>query len=351
MPATAIGVADASPRQGAPLREPWIGHVHLLRGCAILAVLLVHTTDVFHFAPHTVGAEIAVSLIDITGYFLLISGYLFQHLMGRYAYGRYLTRKLRVVITPYLIVSAPAIAIYLLGLKTHPWLPPSFFDQPPLTVTFSFLATGAHLGPLWFIPMMALFYLAAPALAWIDKAPGRYALALPAAFALSLLIPRPLHDANAVQAFGHFAFAYLLGMAASRFSGLWLPRVSAHAHLCVAVSVALFAVSLAPGLSLAAHLVLKLPLCLALLALFHRHGAWRAPALTHLATISFGLYFVHGYIVGFARMLVDRLGYHHHPAGLAALLLAYAIVLASSVAIVDGLRAIFGARSRMLIGA
>lgn len=99
-------------------------------------------------------------LTEWTAIFLLISGFLFQFLLPKYEFSSFMKKKITNVILPYIIVSIPAILIYLLGYKTvHNWIDISeLLSNSKLYAIFYFYLTGGHLGPLWFIPVLTLIF-------------------------------------------------------------------------------------------------------------------------------------------------------------------------------------------------
>src|SRR5690606_14373892 len=105
--------------------------------------------------------------------FFFISGYLFQHLSGKFEYKTYLQRKFNNVILPYIIISIPAIIVSV-------WIIPQdgmwdwFYTSPKWVQILLFYATGKHLEPLWFVPAVTLIYLVAPLLLKIDRHPTAY---------------------------------------------------------------------------------------------------------------------------------------------------------------------------------
>lgn len=81
--------------------------------------------------------------------------------MPRYEVKKFYASKFKNVILPYLIISIPAISIYVLGLKKeHNWVDINeLMKHSILYILIFFYATGANLGPLWFIPMLSLIFL------------------------------------------------------------------------------------------------------------------------------------------------------------------------------------------------
>ena len=138
--------------------------------------------------------------------FVFIAGYLFQHLSNRFDIKKYYLSKLQNVVIPYLIISIPAILFYItVEQKNTVW--PSFYAEPAWLQMIYFYITGLHLSPMWFIPMIIMFYLLAPVLVKADKTRYFYCL-LPFFLLVSFSVERGLTHHN----FMHFFSIYILGM-------------------------------------------------------------------------------------------------------------------------------------------
>ena len=101
--------------------------------------------------------------------FVFIAGFLFQYLKKKFEYRSYLIRKTRYVILPYLIISALPIGLKLIGLHQSDWVPPEMIPDGIFGKAVFYLASGKHLGPFWFIPMIVIFYIISQLLIKIDK--------------------------------------------------------------------------------------------------------------------------------------------------------------------------------------
>ncbi len=150
--------------------------------------------------------------------FVFIAGYLFHHLSAKYEYKRYLKKKFLNVLLPYLVLSIPAVyhAIWVEGLEER------FVELQDTGVFYKvawlYLKGGAHLNhPLWFIPMIMLFYLAAPLFMFISKNQKWYLL-LVILLPVSLLVHRPIYpNLDVFHSFLNFLPVYILGMFFSQF--------------------------------------------------------------------------------------------------------------------------------------
>lgn len=86
----------------------FLSEVDRLRGVAILLVVVSHALVL---ATETgVGHVLHTLARGSTWMFVFVAGYLMAHLRDRYGYWGYLRRKLRNVISPYIVVVSLALA-------------------------------------------------------------------------------------------------------------------------------------------------------------------------------------------------------------------------------------------------
>lgn len=346
-----------APHLAGDRSRAFLPHVHLLRALAILLVVGAHCWPDFAWTPTQRGWVLLV-FDNVTVIFMFLSGLLFQHLSGRFAYRRYLAHRFSIVVLPYLIVSTPAVlAVVFWRHRDAVW--PWVYALPPWQQIAVLLLTGKHLAPLWFMPMMALFILAAPLFVVIDRRIG-YRWLLPATILLATLIGRD-GVGGLATVLGKAVFmlpAYLAGMAFSRYRVAaegWCARAAPALAGALGVVSAAILLGWTPGLDLS--LIQKLLLTPLLLV-----GLARVPpsAVTRgagtLAGMSFGIYFVHGYVITLFRIGWDRWtglddGAPPFAPSVPGLLLHVAAVALLSVALVAIVRRVLGARSRYVIGA
>jgi len=334
--------------QARPKKE-FLGYIHSFRGLAILYVVVGHTMWLLNW-PDAPGKRtlLASVLTNGTVFFVFIAGYLFQHLSYKFEYRKYLVSKLTNVVCPYIILSLPAIiAKTAVPRPAEMWT--GFYELPVLVQISTFYITGLHAVGYYFIPMICLFYLIAPLLLYLDRRRWVY-LFLPAFVAVSLLISRgwhPLHN------MAHFFSAYLLGMFFSRYrketlnfaAGTW-PVLLGLATTCVALDY----YRVWPAINW--NFLQKLLLCAFYLWLLartdHIVGKWLAP----FATASFGIYFLHPYVMATMRKGFAFLGYGDSlPSNsLLLLLLLFCLVSGTCLVLVYLGRRLFGSHSRLFIG-
>jgi len=324
------------------------------RGVAIIFVMLSHLGS-FEGATG-VGKFFYFVVANATAWFVFLSGYLFYHIeRNRFVYAGYLSKKARYVVLPYLILSIfPLVAGFLFGRPALLGL------SGPGYVGWSLVVGGSVVGPLWFVPMITIFFLCSPVFNRLARTRMIYPLAL-AGIAFSVFSWRPIVNANPLLAFLNFLGFYLLGLAFAAGRGyLDALRESVKSALilaCLGLFVAAFALYVAltdspagffDGLGIFNPLQFgKLALLVALFFLFERYLNKQNEMLAMTAKISFGLFFMHGfYLMAFARIQPFLPGGN----GLLTFFEEVAIVILASFVTVLSIQRILGKHSRYVIG-
>lgn len=268
--------------------------------------------------PGRSGDYLHYFLADATAWFVFISGYLFYYLeINKFFYFSYLKRKWKFVITPYLTLSIPAIAAGLY-LGRH-----IMYDlSVPAYILWALTTGGTMVGPMWFIPMITIFFLLTPLFRLIARSNWIVAVAA-IGLIFSLFSFRPYFNTNAIFSFAHFVGFYLLGIAMAKHEDK-LKNLSHPWVACiVGISLAIFFLFayLYPGIdkdqahfygtigSLNHILVGKFSLLVAIFFLFERFVNYQQDGLAFLAKISFGLFFIHGFMSLFFGRWFSQLSY------------------------------------------
>lgn len=334
--------------QVAPVKRAKLGYIQSLRSIAIFLVIVAHCRDSFSADDVVRSSYVDLFTTHINIIFIFVSGFLFQFLLGRFEYRKYLTTKVRNVLLPYVLVSVPAILIYLLGFKPIEKLgAPGWIDNPVEFASYMLL-TGSHLAPFWFIPMMCVFYLLAPLFRWIDRNPAFYGLIIPF-LAISMVIGRSPHDQPLWNA-AFYVPIYVLGMCVSHFRETLSPIFARFWPLLLAC---IFLPELWSGSFFVYSnllLVSKILVCFGIIGLLIRYDAVIPAWFHYLGDISFGIFFVHYYIVASVTMLAAH-GKLPFLNGLDIYLALIILVTALSVATVAAIKRVTGAYSRQVIGA
>lgn len=199
----------------------FLGYIHAFRGVAILIVLLGHARLLMPW-PELRDSPWSLRLLSTlveggTVPFIFIAGYLFQHLAPRFEYGPFLRTKLKNVVAPYVVVSLPILAhafVFRSGLYAER---DAMGVREVVLVGAGSLLNARHaFVPYWFIPMICMVLLAAPALLAIDRRPKLY-FGLLLAIPLAALLHRSELHVNPLQDAAHLLPVFVLGMLMSRY--------------------------------------------------------------------------------------------------------------------------------------
>lgn len=344
-----------------------VRYIHLLRGIAILMVVMIHCVQLKPWPPGDTAFELlSIILWDATGLFFMVAGFLFHHLSKRFEYGSYLWRKFTNVIVPFLLISTPGL-IHTLGYWNVPIDHPELVTKP---VWYHALFLLAYPGeqynyPLWFIPVMATFFLMAPLFIWLMKRPRWFMAVLALACLYSTLNYRPsiekYHHVNHVL---YWLSSYMVGMAVSlsreplmawarrnewALWAAWAAVVLVQFGVMGDGSPLRFEISnRQTGLVLNLFFAQKVLMFLALLSTLKRIENRPLVALDNLATFSFPIFFVHAYIL---KALFESSFGFSLSASVGSFMLTSVVVVAGSFALGWLSRKTLGPASRYVVGA
>lgn len=146
--------------------------IHVLRGVAIIMIVFSHCLGVFKnsnlIANSYLFSFLNLFAFNFTTFFVLIAGFLFQHLTYKFDTKTYYLSKFKTVVCPYISVSIFCFFFYhyqyLSGL---PWY--SSTEPNVISSITRMMLTGTQLLPLWFMPMIIIVYLMGPLLFYWSK--------------------------------------------------------------------------------------------------------------------------------------------------------------------------------------
>lgn len=325
------------------------------RGLAILFVMLSHVASLSELTA--IGVYLRYIVADATTWFVFISGYLFFYIEGKnFNYRAYLLKKVRYVVVPYLVLSVPAILAGLYFSRAD------ILDLPPLAyVLWSLAVGGSVVGPMWFIPMIVIFFVLSPVFIRLATSRSLY-LAAAAGVLFSLYSSRPINNLNPMLAFAHFVGFYIFGLSlavgmnrvdalknAGRAPFVMLLALTAFvACAFVAANAESLSAGFFDGLGILNWLQLgKLFLLIATFLFFESFGAKKSAFLGYFARISFGLFFIHGFYALLFSVLAQNVGIDNTAIKFAV---EFLVVVVGSVATVYAVRLVLKKRSRYVIG-
>lgn len=280
--------------------------VHRARGLAILCIVAGHAmTNVDWLGAYEVERGLALAMRNWTVPFVFIAGYLFRHLDVGGDYRTLLRQKARRLLLPYLVVSAPLLAAFALNVVVEPRWASERWQGLGGGRYLVYVFTGAHARHFWFIPVMFTIFAMAPL--WrsrpLQRGMGLH-LALVLSVVVSLIIDRDA-DASAYPLLRvlHFASCFVWGLWVATYRTALDQHRRAVTVGMVAVAVAVVS-SVGPNdpKMFAANYGLKMALCPLLLFAFNRQlPNMLDVVLGRLAELSFGIYFVHVYLLDAMR--------------------------------------------------
>jgi membrane-bound acyltransferase YfiQ involved in biofilm formation len=335
---------------GSPLsaRRPFLRHIHHFRGIAILLVVISHVIVV----PVATGRNTGVYYwlyrltTNVTVFFVLISGFLFQYIHDHRGRGYWATlgKKLRNIYLPMLIMSLPALLIF-----TWPALDALELDSVGKQVgrVAYRLALGQYLRPFWYIPFIMTMFVISPLLLKLIKLRGAIMIIILWAAGSVYCFPRsagqlpseifyfaPLFTLGAWMSYHYDSLGpklgrhwWVYGIVAVGAMVLLGGAIPFHAPERVMVlNVIPVNIRAAAGIPSILGCVFKTSLALAFWGFLRRFEETPMPILDRFATYSFGIYFVHSYFLALGIQYASRLLPAGYTGGLVALL-AYCIAV------------------------
>lgn len=324
------------------------------RGLSIIFVMFSHLSS--FEALGTVGDASYFLVGNATAWFVFISGYLFYYIESKnFQYADYLLKKLKFVIIPYLLLSIPAI---LAGM---------YFSRPKVLgldnasyVIWSLIVGGSIVGPMWFIPMIAVFFLMSPLFHRLANHRAVYPMAA-LALVFSMFSARPLNGTNPLLSFLHFLGFYLMGLAFAKSATYTSELKTSTRRVLIVAGFTLFLwaalwyegpYSDAPGffVGLGTFNLLqfgKWALLIMLFFLFEQSFNRPNRMLGYFAKVSFGLFFIHGFHSVFFSKFKQYVPYW---STLQIFLGEVFFVAIAPVATVYVLKLLLGKKSRYVIG-
>jgi peptidoglycan/LPS O-acetylase OafA/YrhL len=352
-PECRVGSNDRVPSQ------PFLMSIHFFRAIAIILIVAQHSLesqwDMAWIRADTFVERLIFNLIiGGTGLFVFISGFLFHHVFfAKFNYRNFLVRKAKTILIPYTILSF----IPTLLLIRSP--DPNMGAYPFWKITL----TGCSVGPYWFIPFIFTMFLLAPLyLLFARLRPNLQGSIIVVLVFISCLIHRPAWGCQPeflIQNVIYYLPVFLLGFICSQHRSAVLALLERRKLMLIMV-VLLFAAwqsyfydgvgnfrkSPLPLTVVDVNLLQKIFLCLFLLVFVHGFEKKRNRVIELVATASFAIYFLHGFVIRWLFFLPDVVLYRGWASVPLIVIIATLICLALGYAV----KLVIGSRSRFVIG-
>jgi len=297
------------------------------RGIAIVIIVAGHCLYMSGWdVDRSVEKWLANLVLGGTTLFVFISGFLFHHIYSaRFNYRKFMSTKIKNVLTPYLLISLPYVLYTVLVKGTGPYAEHIFSPEPGLYGSYVrpialYLWTGRMLEAYWYIPfIMVVFALSPLIMAFIRLRPSMRLLILALLLTLSLFIQRPVLNLSVVQSVVYFLPVYLFGIVVSIHRQTIYDRLAGREAYLLAAAALLALVQaywypsfgnlnkppFQPALP-DVLLVQKLLLCVLFTIWLQRFEHRTLPILERLAAGSFAIYFIHPCVLKGVQLIIDR---------------------------------------------
>ena len=351
--------------------KEFLGYLHSFRGFAILNIVFIHAVVAAVIGSNNNEFDLTnpVAIInevlfhDSTIYFAIISGLLFSAILQKRGYQKFYLSKLRYVVLPYLFIT--------LVVTASKWAGGSISEQNGFMDFLSTLGRdflfGKANGLYWYIPVLFFLYLVTPLLAYLQRNQNTGKVLTLLIILAPLLVTRVQMAFDyilSLQTMIYFTGAYALGMLMGQNLEQSLERINKYRQplliitLVTTLTLLLLYISESDMLgpvSLRESLFYLQKSCLSALLIlaFYRLGDRQPQWLHALAKDSFGIYFIHGFVVfGTLSWFTFVLGMKSispfHTIIGSVLITAFAITI--SMLVIRLFRLIFKKKSRMFIG-
>ncbi len=332
-----------------------LSYINLFRAIATLFVVFNHSIHGLQWGANYDNLEMSrlMKIVFSNGafFFVFIAGFIFQHLLFKYDYRKYLKSRFMLVILPYLLVSIPAVFVWtFVYQKSSINIPRDLYDQSWWYIAGYYYLNGSHMAPLWFIPMIAMFYLLSPLFALLDRYPIIY-FSIPVLMWISYEYPRQF---SPLLQMIHFFPVYIIGMCASRYKEQILPKVYRYRYLVFVAFLGFVAYEWLMTRQIQSFFNYMNKFCLSFLfiALLSHYGDKPFKWLTWFAAINFSVFFLHTYANAGLKILITGGPSQSLPilGNIGYQMIYYTVVVGISIAICLLVKKIFGQRSKYLIG-
>ena len=347
----------------------YLRSLEYFRGIAIVFIVAGHCYILSDWQfPTVLERSVANVLTSSTALFVFVSGFLFHHVFyPRFNYIKFMKKKLRNVLAPYLFFSLFGIT-YALAVD-GPY--PEFFFGPGdswwdrfLRPSLLYLLTGAEIWAYWYIAFIMIVFAFSPLFTLYIKTSLVIRLSLLAALLLfAMFLQRPPDNLLVAQSVFFYTPVYLAGILASqnrqqlhalfdKREGWLLVGAAILALVQAYTYTGAGSMHAAPftwnGLDI--NILQKLLLSLFFMLYLHRFENRHVSLLTTLAQASFAIFFIHCWIVLALIPVLQPLyrAVSLHP--LPALVLNVLLVLFLSYLLAALIKRLLPNTSKMLIG-
>ena len=300
--------------------------LNYFRAIAIVLIVAGHCYNLVGIHAETLIEKTLINILTGgTSLFVFISGFLFHHIFySRYKYMKFMKGKVKNVLVPYFLLSIPIIYWYI--LKNDGWLP-YFMPQGTgildevIIPTLKYYWTGAAMTAYWYIPfIMVTFALSPLHILFIRQKTTVQVIGTMCLVVIAIFLQRPLHNYLVLQSVLYFMPVYLIGI----FSSIHREKIYQlleRKELILLVMVIILAGVQAYFVSNEGYhkapfeyggidimFLQKIILSFFFLIFLHRFEGTQSKILDIIASTSFAIFFIHGYLKYSGMKVMSAIG-------------------------------------------
>lgn len=351
----------------------FLNSFNYFRAIAITLIVMGHCNIFFIGYPENIFIKIFYNLtMGGTSLFVFISGFLFHHIFSQnYNYKKFLLKKIKKVFVPYSIMSIIPIIYYAFIRGRHMKNNEYFLSNGDGLYAEYFLpalkyyTSGEQMVAYWYIPFIMVVFFMSPFHIYFSKLKLKsQLLIISPLFLVSVFMHRPNFSAGIYlfQSVLYFTPIYLIGIICSQQKNFIYEKFHRKEYIFLFVSIFLAILQFYMGTTGNYHkmpfilngfdlmIIQKLSLCLFFMVWLHRFEHIKSKALDTLASISFGIFFIHGFVL-FSMRKIQTTYFDFLPNNFwLSFALLFTITMALSIVISLTMKKIFDRKSVYIIG-
>ena len=307
-----------------------ITSISYFRAIAIILIVAGHSYQ-FGAGGDSQLENIIRSLISGgTSLFVFISGFMFHYVFyPRFEYKSFLLNKYKNVLLPYLILLGLSLLIAMFVGKTafffeyfntHPENILFSVEDSKLLILFKYYLTGSGVAAYWYIPFIMVMFLLSPLhYKFIHINPSLQIAVVLILLIVTLLIHRPVQNINVIQSVLYFTPVYLIGILTSIYNRQFKSLFKKYDFAFLLLAVILAWLQVEEGHNngyyklfleyngIDVSLLQKLSLCFFFFLFLSRFEETKSKLMDLIATTSFAIFFIHGWILNILKMFDKKL--------------------------------------------
>lgn len=302
-----------------------LDYIDYFRAIAIILIVAGHTLC---WGKNTMFQFNTLLFAGGTYFFVFIAGFLFQYLAYKFEIKTYFKKKLINVICPFIVTLLPVALLYTFQNADN-WA----FQPANTGMRLFAVLTGGYIinGPVWFIGMISIIFLFSPLFLYSWKNKKIHIILLFSSLILCLIVPRYSsvnmfigfnpYESNLLKilwmnvcfyfkCFFYFTFFYLLGMEICELIKNHYEKIKENLKTIFQVSlflyifhfiVHLFIIKPSPDIQIISKFIEIFVLLSGLMLVEEKiiNNKILDQFLKFVAKYSFGIFFVHGYIINY----------------------------------------------------